>query len=182
MLANGRFGGGREDRLGQLAGIFQARRQRHAADRLRNLVFRPAASRQITAHHRLNHHGPQALDQHRAALHLRLLQLQHGAQRVFAGKVIRANMPQLAKPKKRHLREQDAFAGNGLAHDHIKSGKPVGSDHQDTVNAHGVVIADLPASEQRQTGEGGSVNRDAHGLKEKARCMNRSGLSIIAPP
>ena len=165
MLAGLGLGGGREDRLGQLAGVFQAGGQRHAADRLRGLVFLPAAAGQVAAHHGLDRNRLEPLDQHRAAYHLRQLGRCDHALGRLASQVVGADVAELAEPEQRHLREQRAFAGDRLTQNHIKSAEPVAGDHQQAVFADGVVVAYLAARQQRQRRQGGGVQRCGHGVQ-----------------
>ena len=64
------------------------------------------------------------------------------------------DVAELAEPEQRHLREQFALARDRLAHDHVEGRQAVAGDHQDAVVADGVVVAHLAAREQRQGGEG----------------------------
>ena len=150
MLAHSGFGRRREDRLGQLGRITQARRQGHATHALLRLVFGPAAACQIAAHHGFYRQGLQAFDEHAAALHLRhLIGLHHAFGRI-AREMVGADVAEFAKPEQGHLREQSALAGDWLVHDHIKRADAVAGHHQDAVIAHGVVVAYLAARQERQ--------------------------------
>ena len=165
MLAGLGLGGRREDGLGQLAGVFQAGGQRHAADRLRRLVFLPAAAGQVAAHNGLDRNRLEPLDQHRAAHHLWQLGRRDRTFGRIAGQVVGANVAELVEPEQRHLREQRTFAGNRLAQDHVKSAEPVAGDHQQAVFADGVVVAYLATRQQRQRRQGGGVQRCGHGVQ-----------------
>ena len=165
MLAGFGLGGGREDGLGQLAGVFQAGRQRHAADRLRGLVFLPAAAGQVAAHHGLDRDGLEALDQHGAAHHLRQLGSCNHTLGRFTSQVVGADVTELAEPEQRHLREQRALAGYRLAQNHVKSAEPVAGDHQQAVGADSVVVAHLAACQQGQRCQGRGVQCCGHGVQ-----------------
>src|SRR5690606_23455879 len=52
------LGGGREDRLGEGVALAEARRQADAADRLRRLVFLPAAAREVAPGHAFDRDDP----------------------------------------------------------------------------------------------------------------------------
>ena len=69
---------------------------------------------------------------------------------------------QFFKPEQGHLCEQSTLAGNGLAHDDVKSAKPVTGKHEDAVSADGVVVTDLTARQQRQGMQGGGVQGKGH--------------------
>ncbi|CAB4578670.1 unannotated protein [freshwater metagenome] len=167
VLAHRRFGRWRVNGLGQAAGVFQACGQLHTAHSLVILVLLPATARQITAHHRLNRDGFEALDQHGAALDLRYFCGAHHALGRFACQVNGANVQafgaELVKPKQRHLREQHPFARDRLAHDHVKSTDAVRSHHQDAVVTHGVVVTHLASRQQGQGGQSRGVECRGHG-------------------
>ena len=164
MVAHLGLGGRRVDGLGQLGGVGQAFGQGNAADRARFLVFLPAAAGQVAAHHGLDQHGLEALDQHGAARDLgHFGGRDHGFGR-FAGQVVGADVAEFVEPEQRHLRQQLALAGDGLAHDHVKGREAVRGHHQDAVIAHGIVVAHLAAREQRQRGNVGSVQGGGTGL------------------
>ncbi len=140
----------------------QAGRQRHAADRLRGLVFLPAAAGQVATHHRLDWNWLEALDQHGTAGDLRQLGRRDHALGRLAGQVVGANVAELAEPEQRHLREQRTLARNRLAQNHVKGAEPVAGDHQQSVLADGVVVAHLASGQQGQRGQSGSVKGSGH--------------------
>ena len=148
MLAHLRFGSGRKNRLGQLAGVFQPWRQGHAAYGLTLLVLLPSATSQIAAHHGFYRNRLEALDQHRTACDLRQLCCGDHAFRRVTRQVVRADVAQFVKPEQRHLREQRTFSGNGLAQNHVKRADAVAGHHQQAVGADGVIVADFASGEQ----------------------------------
>ena len=170
MIAHLCLGSRGIDGFRQLGRVHQACGQLHAAYGLVFLVFLPAAAGQIAAHHRFNHDGLEALDQHGAALHLLDFLGRHHGLGGFARQVVRADVAQLVKPKQRHLRQQYTLARNGFTHDHIESRQTVRRHHQNAVIAHGVVVTHLAASQQRQRGDVGSVQSRSRGL-----CHERAG-------
>src|SRR6185369_14950601 len=64
-----------------------------------------------------------------------------------------ADVPQPREPEQRHLREQLALAGNGLANDHVERRQAIARDHQNAVVADRVVVADFAAGEEGKRGD-----------------------------
>ena len=79
------------------------------------------------------------------------------------GADVQAIGAELVEPEQRHFGQQLAFAGNGLAHDHVERADAVGGHHQDAVVAHCVVVAHLATGQQGQGGEA-EVCRAVDGL------------------
>ena len=174
VMAGLRLARRREDRLGQLARVAQARRQLHAADRLRLLIFRPAAARQVAAHHRFDRDRLQAAHQHRAARDLRHFGGSDDALGRLSRQMVGTQVTELAEPEQGHLREQFALARDRLAHDHVEGRQAVAGDHEETVGADRVVVAHLAAREQRQRDQGGGVQGGGHGRGSKRKRARRS--------
>ena len=137
---------------GSLSALLQARRQLHAADRAVCLVFLPAAAGEVAAHHRLDRHRLQALDQHRAAAHLRALRRARPRSparspvRWFGHDVRRA----CANQNSAICVSTSPLPGIGSPMIDVEGRQAVARDHQDAVVADGVVVAHLAAREQRQ--------------------------------
>ena len=165
MFTHRGLGGGREDGRGQLGSVGQTRGQRHTTHRLAGLVFLPAAASQVTAHDRLDGNRLQAFDQHGAVFDLgHFFGRDHTFRRV-ARQVVWAQVAEFVEPEQRHLREQNALAGNRLTHDDVKGAEAVAGNHQDAVVAHGVVVTHLATGKQRQGGQAGGVQGSGHGVR-----------------
>ena len=154
VIARSGFGGRCVNGFGQFAGVLQTCGQLDAAHLLTLLVFLPTTARQITAHHGFYGNRFQALDQHRAAFDLRhFCSADHAFGRIARevnGAQVKTLWAELVEPIQGHLREQHAFARNGLAHDDVKGADAVGGHHQDAVGAHRIVVPDLAASQQSE--------------------------------
>ncbi|MCY1548246.1 hypothetical protein D9M68_843420 [compost metagenome] len=78
------------------------------------------------------------------------------------GADVQAVGAELVEPEQRKPGEQLTFAGNRLAHDHVKGADAVAGHHQDAVFADGVVVAHLATRQQGQGGEGRGVQGRGH--------------------
>ena len=57
------------------------------------------------------------------------------------------NIFHLAEPESRHAIQDGSFSGDGVGHDHVKGGNPVGSDDQQEF-FHFVNITYFPSAQQ----------------------------------
>ncbi|KAG0923494.1 hypothetical protein G6F31_019482 [Rhizopus arrhizus] len=93
------LGGGREDGLGQLAGLLQAGGQLDAADGAGGLVVFPAGTDQVAAGNRFHQDRLQALDHDGAAAHLVHFVRGHHVFGLHARGVVRQDVGQLLQPE-----------------------------------------------------------------------------------
>jgi hypothetical protein len=97
--------GRREDRLGQLGRLLEARGQRDPADRPALPVVLPAGSREVAAHDALDGEHLELLDEQAASARL--------AGDVGVGdEVVRADLRRARKPERRQAREHLALVGH----------------------------------------------------------------------
>ena len=146
------------------------------------LVLLPAAAGEVAAHHGFDRQRLQALDEHRAAPHLRALVGCDHAFGVLAGEVVRHDVAQPRKPEQRHARQQLALAGDRLAHDHVEGRQAVAGHHQQPVVADGVVVAHLAARQQRQRAAVTDSSRCQRAIGADLYCSARRPRARFKPP
>src|SRR5690606_1244993 len=181
FVVHAEFGLGRrrEERFGQLAGLLQAGRQLDAAQRAGGLVVLPAGTDQVAARHGLDEDRLEALDHHRPAAHLVELVGRHHVFGPHAGGMVGQDVRQLAQPEFGQLGEHLPLAGNGVVEDHVEGGNAVGGDDEQFVVAHGVHVAHLAATQERQGLDAGLVQGGSH---ESAYGKNEHRLLQMPPP
>ena len=129
------LGRGREDRLGELARVHEARRQRLTADGPLLLVLLEARAGEVAAHDALDGEHLGLLDEHEASAQVvgvgceLLGQVGHiGGDEGVADRVL-----QEVEPEERDAREDLALGGDFVGKDVVKCGDAVGRDHQQLV-------------------------------------------------
>ena len=144
MAANLGLGGRREDGLGELGGIHQARGQLDAADGAVGLVLLKAAAGQVTADDALDREHLGLLHQHEATVQIVGVRLELLGQigHVGADQMVVDDILHLVEPEQRKLRENTALVGDLAVQNVVERGDVVGRDHQQLV-AQVVDVADL---------------------------------------
>ena len=174
VVAYGRLGRWREDRFGQLFGLFQPVGQGDAADPPGALVVLPAAADQIAAGDGFHRHRLEPAGDHRA------LRVQRGvdagrqhAGHVDAGQVVAQDVRGLVEPEIADLAEHLALAGDRVGQHHVEGAEPVGGhDQQQRAVLAGFGrqcgrrqvehVADLAAMAQGQAGQVGFKQSGRH--------------------
>ena len=146
VVADLGLGRGGEDRLRQLVGLEQVRRQLDPADRAAFLVFLPARAGEVAADDALDRVHLQPLHPHRPFGDL--------LGDVLGDEVVGDDVRGQPEPEDRHPVQHLALVGDRRRHHHVVGGDAVGGDHQQVVVPL-VDLADLAGGEELQIGDGG---------------------------